>query len=76
MHFEEKIICECGNKSVSEAIEIFKDTSLPYKKSKKLVTNCNKTCCRLALMSLFNMIAFGEIEYEEIDFLIEQKKDR
>jgi hypothetical protein len=42
-------ICECGQKSVADAIEIFQDTSLPFKKAKKLVTECNKSCCRVAL---------------------------
>ena len=41
-----KIICECGQKSVEEAVEIFKVSTLPYKKAKKLVTECNQTCCR------------------------------
>lgn len=73
MHpFASKIICECGNKSVTQAVQIFEATDLPYKKAKKLVTECNKTCCRRALMALFNMVEFGEIDYEEIDMLIEQ----
>jgi len=69
-------ICACGNKSVIQAIEIFKATDLPYKKAKKLVTECNKTCCRRPLMALFNMVEFGEIDYEEVDFLIEQMQSR
>lgn len=73
---EDKIICECGEKTVAQAIEIFKDTDLPYKKAKKLVTGCNKTCCRRPLMALFNMVEFGSIDYEQIDFLIEQKRGR
>lgn len=71
-----KIICECGLKSIKEAIDIFKDTTLPYKKAKKLVTGCNQTCCRRPLMSLFNMVEFGEIDIEEIVFLIDQKNER
>lgn len=71
-----KIICECGHKSVEEAIAIFQATTLPYKKAKKLVTGCNQTCCRRPLMTLYNMIEFGEIDYDEIDFLIEQKNSR
>ena len=71
-----KIICECGSKTVTQAVEILKGTDLPYKKAKKLVTECNKTCCRRPLMALFNMIDFGEIDYEEIDFLIDQMNDR
>jgi DNA-directed RNA polymerase subunit N (RpoN/RPB10) len=73
---EDKIICACGDKSVSEAVEIFKETTLPYKKAKKLVTGCNKTCCRRPLMALYNMVEFGKIDYEEIDFLIEQMNSR
>ncbi|MEA3497971.1 MAG: hypothetical protein U9R16_02815 [Campylobacterota bacterium] len=71
-----KIICECGDKSVADAVIIFNETDLPYKKAKKLVTGCNKTCCRKPLMALFNMIEFGAIDYEEIDFLIEQMNSR
>jgi len=71
-----QIICECGDKTVSDAVEIFKDTDLPYKKAKKLVTGCNKTCCRRPLMALFNMVEFGDIDYEEIDFLIDQMNGR
>lgn len=71
-----KIICECGQKSIAQAIEIFKSTTLPYKKAKKLVTECNQTCCRRPLMALFNMIEFGEVDIEEIAFLIEQKNSR
>lgn len=71
-----KIICECGQKNIAQAIEIFKSTSLPYKKAKKLVTECNQTCCRRPLMALFNMIEFGEIDIEEVAFLIDQKNSR
>jgi hypothetical protein len=73
---EKKIICQCGNKNVAQAVEIFKNTDLPYKKAKKLVTECNKTCCRRPLMALFNMVEFGEIDYDEIDFLIDQMNER
>lgn len=73
---QDKIICECGDKTVSQAVEILKETTLPYKKAKKLVTGCNKACCRRPLMALFNMVQFGEIDYEEIDFLIDQMNDR
>lgn len=65
-----KTICLCGEKTVFEAIDIFKHTDLPYKKAKKLVTGCNKTCCRKPLMRLFDMVSFGEIDYFEIDYLI------
>lgn len=71
-----KIICECGEKTIEQAIKIFEGTDLPYKKAKKLVTGCNKTCCRRPLMALFQMVEFGEIDYEEIDFLIDQMNER
>lgn len=74
--FENKIICHCGEKTILEAIAIFKDTTLAYKKAKKLVTGCNRTCCRRPLMALFNMVEFGEIDYEEIAFLIDQMNAR
>jgi len=73
---EDKLVCECGEKTVAQAVEIFKGTDLPYKKAKKLVTGCSKTCCRRPLMALYNMIEFGEIDYEEIAFLIDAKNDR
>ncbi len=77
MHeYASKIICECGHKTIQEAVDIFKSTTLPYKKAKKLVTECNQTCCRRPLMALFNMVEFGEIDYEEIAFLIDQKNNR
>lgn len=72
----DKVICECGNKTVSQAVAIFTQTDLPYKKAKKLVTQCNKTCCRRPLMALFNMLEFGQVDYENISFLIEQKNER
>jgi hypothetical protein len=71
-----KIICECGEKNVIEAVEIFQQSDLPYKKAKKLVTGCNKTCCRRPLMRLYDMVQFGSIDYEEIDILIEQMRGR
>ena len=73
---QEKIICECGEKTVKDAVEIFSATDLPYKKAKKLVTGCNKSCCRRPLMKLFDMVEFGTIDYEEIDILIEQRRAR
>jgi hypothetical protein len=74
--YASRIICECGQKTIQDAIDIFKSTTLPYKKAKKLVTGCNQTCCRRPLMALFNMVEFGEIDYEEIAFLIDQKNSR
>jgi hypothetical protein len=71
-----KIICLCGQKSVNEAIEIFKDTDLPYKKAKKLVTGCNRVCCRRPLTALFNMLEFGAVDFEEIDLMIDQMNER
>jgi hypothetical protein len=69
-------ICECGEKSVAEAIDIFQNTALPFKKAKKLVTECNKTCCRAALMKLYDMNQFGQFDLEEIEELIEQRIER
>lgn len=71
-----KIICECGDKTVLDAVKIFENTDLPYKKAKKEVTGCNKTCCRKPLMALFNMVDFGFVDYEEISFLIDAMNDR
>ena len=69
-------ICECGLKNVAEAIEIFQDTALPFKKAKKLVTECNKSCCRAALIKLYDMNQFGRYDYDEIAHLIEQRLER
>jgi hypothetical protein len=69
-------ICECGGKSVAEAIEIFQNTSLPFKKAKKLVTECNKNCCRAALLKLHDMTVFGKFDYEEIAHQIQLRHDR
>lgn len=69
-------ICECGGKSVAEAIEIFQQTSLPYKKAKKLVTECDKSCCRAALLRLFDMSYFGKFDYDEIERLIQLRHDK
>lgn len=71
-----KIICECGEISILDAVKIFENTDLPYKKAKKLVTGCNKTCCRKPLMALFNMVDFGFVDYEEVSFLIDAMNDR
>jgi hypothetical protein len=69
-------ICECGQKSVADAIEIFQDTSLPFKKAKKLVTECNKSCCRAALLKIYDMKQFGRYDYDEIAYVIEQRLER
>lgn len=69
-------ICECGQKNVAQAIDIFQNTALPYKKAKKLVTECNKSCCRAALMKLFDMNQYGRYDYDEIAYLIQQRHDR
>jgi penicillin V acylase-like amidase (Ntn superfamily) len=69
-------ICECGEKNVAQAIEIFQNTSLPFKKSKKLVTECNKNCCRAALMKLNDMVTFGTFDYDEIAHQIQLRHDR
>ncbi|MBU1995506.1 NaeI family type II restriction endonuclease [bacterium] len=69
-------ICECGQKNVADAIEIFQDTSLPFKKAKKLVTECNKSCCRAALLKIYDMKQFGRYDYDEIAYVIEQRLER
>lgn len=69
-------ICECGEKSIEQAIDIFQNTSLPFKKAKKLVTECNKTCCRAALIKLYDMQQFGKYDYEEIEILVEKRLER
>lgn len=69
-------ICECGEKNVAESIEIFEQTTLPYKKAKKLVTGCDKSCCRAALMRLYEMVDFGQIDYDEIHDLIQLRLER
>jgi len=69
-------ICECGEKNVSQAIEIFQNTALPFKKAKKLVTECNKTCCRAALLKLYDMNQFGQFDFDEIEQLIDQRLER
>ena len=69
-------ICECGQKSVGEAIVIFQNTELPYKKAKKLVTGCDKSCCRHALMALFDMAYYGKFDLPEIKRLIEVRNSR
>lgn len=73
---EDKIICECGDKTVAQAIEIFQETSLPYKKARKLVTGCNKTCCRVPLMKLFDMVYFGKVDVNEIARLIDVRHNK
>jgi len=65
-----KIICTCGNARVDEAIDIFSHTDLPYRKAKKLVTKCNKTCCRASLMRLFEMVTMNNVDYPEIEYLL------
>lgn len=69
-------ICECGEKTVAQAIETFENTSLPFKKAKKLVTECNRSCCRVALMKLYDMKDFGRYDYDAIAYAIEQRLER
>jgi hypothetical protein len=71
-----KEICECGGKNVADAIKIFQETSLPYKKAKKLVTECDKSCCRAALLRLFDMAYYGNFDYDEIDRMIQLRHDK
>lgn len=69
-------VCECGEKNVAQAIEIFQNSSLPFKKAKKLVTECNKSCCRAALLRLYDMNQFGSFDLDEIESIIQQRLDR
>lgn len=69
-------VCECGEKSVAEAIDIFQNSALPFKKAKKLVTECNKSCCRGALLKIYDMSVFGKFDYDEIAYVIEQRVER
>jgi ethanolamine utilization protein EutQ (cupin superfamily) len=69
-------ICECGEKSVAQAIDTFQNTSLPFKKAKKLVTECNKSCCRAALLKVYDMNTYGKFDYDEIAYVIEQRLER
>lgn len=70
------IICECGEKTVADAIHIFQNTYDPYKKAKKMVTGCSKSCCRVPLMKLFNMTFTGEIDLPEIKRQIDLRNDK
>ena len=69
-------VCECGQKNVAQAIDIFQNTSLPFKKAKKLVTECNKSCCRTLLIKLYDMNQYGRFDYDEIESLIRQRQER
>lgn len=69
-------VCECGQKSVAAAIDIFQNTALPFKKAKKLVTECNKSCCRGVLMKLYDMNQYGRFDYDEIEYLLKQRQER
>jgi hypothetical protein len=69
-------VCECGEKNVAEAIDIFQNTSLPFKKAKKLVTECNKTCCRAALLKIYDMNQFGTFDYDEIYHIVQKRLER
>jgi len=69
-------ICECGEKNVAQAIDIFQHTELPFKKAKKLVTECNKNCCRQPLLKLFDMVYYGKFDYDEIHRLILARNEK
>ena len=69
-------ICECGEKTVAEAIEIFQNTYEPYKKAKKMITGCSKSCCRGPLMKLFDMTFTGNIDLLEIKRQIDLRNDK
>lgn len=75
-HLYETIICECGEKSIAQAMTIFQNTDLAYKKAKKLVTGCDKSCCREPLMKLFDQVYFGHVHVEEIVHLIEKRHNK
>ncbi|CAE10461.1 hypothetical protein [Wolinella succinogenes] len=66
----DRIVCECGGKTTREAIVIFQNTSLPFRKAKKLVTGCDRVCCRKALEKLFDMSFYGEFDLDEIERLL------
>lgn len=70
------VICQCSQKCINEAIEIFQSTDLPFPKAKKLVTGCNKNCCKKPLLRLFDMVYFGKVETQEIVDIIEEEKRR
>jgi len=65
------VICECSGTTIGEAIRLFQETELPYKKAKKLVTKCDRSCCRNALMPLFNMVFYGKIDLQEVKRLLQ-----
>ncbi len=69
-------ICECGSKTVAEAIKIFQKSGLPCKKAKKLVTECDKRCCHTALIALYEMVESGSFDYDEIERLIRLHNDK
>jgi hypothetical protein len=69
-------ICECGSKTVADAIEIFQESGLPCKKAKKLVTECDKRCCHTALITLYAMVESGNVDYDEIERLIQLHDDK
>lgn len=70
------LVCDCGEKTIAEAVAIFQNTDLPYKKAKKLVTGCDRTCCRQPLQKLFDMTYFGEFDLMEIVRLINIRNDK
>ncbi|MDR2099663.1 MAG: hypothetical protein LBP40_02395 [Campylobacteraceae bacterium] len=74
-NIEDKIICECSNRTIKEAALIFyeADPNLPYKKAKKLVTLCSNGCCISPLMALFKMVKEKNIDYKKISFLIDEQ---
>lgn len=69
-------ICECGSKTVADAIRIFQESGLPCKKAKKLVTECDKRCCHTALIALYEMVESGSVDYDKIAHLIQLQHDK
>lgn len=69
-------ICECGAKTVADAITIFQKSGLPCRKAKKLITECDKHCCHAALIALYEMLEHGSYDYDEIERLIQLHNDK
>lgn len=69
-------ICECGSKTVADAIRIFQESGLPCRKAKKLVTECDKRCCHAALIALYEMVEHDSYDYDKIERLIQLQHDK
>ena len=71
-----KEVCACGEKTVSQAIAIFQHTDLPIRKAQKLVTECDKNCCKTVLSKIFDMTYYGKFDYDEIERVLTLKEDK